>query len=259
MYYYPPVKDGENGVVMTYPMSIGRMDWETPLGRTRIVSKMRKPSWYPPASVLAEHEADGNPLPRVVPPGPDNPLGDYAMRLGLPSYLIHGTNRPAGVGMRVTHGCIRMFPEDIGYLFDLLGVDTRVQIINEPVKLGWDGEDLVLEVHRMLETTAPPEDVALTEIADALLGEDTEAGDPGAGRPEEISLAEAVAVETLPEVTEPDRSALTLVTEKFVEATGARAGELDWNDAEAQLALASGIPVVVGRSTKNAATSAAFE
>jgi L,D-transpeptidase ErfK/SrfK len=181
------------------------------------------------------------------------------MRLGLPGYLIHGTNRPAGVGMRVTHGCIRMFPEDIGFLFELLGVDTRVQIINEPVKLGWDGEDLVIEVHRMLETTPPPEDVALAEIADALLGESTQDGDRGAKSPEEISLTEVVAVETLAEVTQPERSALTLVTEKFVEATSSRAGALDWNDAEAQLTLASGIPVAVGRSIKNAATSAAFE
>jgi L,D-transpeptidase ErfK/SrfK len=118
MYYYPPARDGEPPVVMTYPMSIGRMDWATPLGMTRVVAKVKDPTWYPPDSVRKEHEEDGRPLPRTVPPGPDNPLGARAMRLSLPGYLIHGTNRPAGVGMQVTHGCIRMFPEDIEFLFD---------------------------------------------------------------------------------------------------------------------------------------------
>ena len=99
MYYFPTPKAGEAAIVMTYPMSIGRMDWETPLGRTKVIAKVRNPSWYPPESIRAEHAADGRPLPRIVPAGPDNPLGDYAMRLGLPGYLIHGTNRPAGVGM----------------------------------------------------------------------------------------------------------------------------------------------------------------
>jgi len=151
MYYFPEPKDGEPAIVMTYPMSIGRMDWETPLGLTRIVSKVRSPTWYPPESVRAEHAADGDPLPRIVPPGPKNPLGAFAMRLGLPGYLIHSTNRPAGVGMRVTHGCIRMFPEDIRFLFDQVSVNTPVRIINEPVKVGWHGDELVMEVHRTLD------------------------------------------------------------------------------------------------------------
>ena len=139
---------------MTYPISIGRMDWATPLGRTRVVAKARNPSWYVPESIRAEHAAAGDPLPRIVPPGPKNPLGTRAMRLGIPGYLIHGTNRPAGVGMRVTHGCIRMFPEDIGFLFDEIAVNTPVRIINEPVKIGWDGDEIVMEVHRTLEIGA---------------------------------------------------------------------------------------------------------
>ena len=106
--------DGE-AFVSTVPASIGRMDWETPIGKTRIVAKAHRPNWYPPQSVRDEHEADGRTLPRIVPPGPDNPLGEYALRLALPGYLIHGTNRPAGVGMRVTHGCVRLFPEDIAW------------------------------------------------------------------------------------------------------------------------------------------------
>ena len=84
-------------------------------------------------------------------PGPDNPLGDFALRLGLPSYLIHGTNRPAGIGMRVTHGCIRLFPEDIEWLFNKAALKTPVKIINQPIKFGWSAEGLYLEAHPMLE------------------------------------------------------------------------------------------------------------
>jgi len=255
MYYFPPVQDGETPVVMTYPMSIGRMDWETPLGRTRITAKARNPAWYPPESIRAEHEADGDPLPRVVPPGPDNPLGEHAMRLDLPGYLIHGTNRPAGVGMRVTHGCIRMFPEDIAYLFGRVSVNTPVYLINEPVKMGWDGDELVIEVHRTL-ASAPPADALLAEVADALLAEgladvETVAVDSIGGGDEN-----GVTGDALPP---PDRNGLTIVTEKFVDVTGERPGELDWDAAEIELARHRGVPVAVGRAIKNAATSAAFE
>jgi L,D-transpeptidase ErfK/SrfK len=233
MYYFPAPKPGEPAVVMTWPVSIGRMDWATPIGTTKIVSKVRKPAWYPPESVRKEHEAEGRPLPRVVPPGPDNPLGEYAMRLTLPGYLIHGTNRPAGVGMRVTHGCIRMYPEDIEFLFARVAVDTPVRIINEPVKLGWDGDRLLMEVHRTLET-APVE------------------GD------EESS---AVAIDTVgqPAVEPPMPSRLTALTRQFVEVTDARPGALDWDFAESLLERADGIPADVGSAIKNAATSAAFE
>ncbi|HHQ14366.1 MAG TPA: hypothetical protein ENK16_05015, partial [Chromatiales bacterium] len=130
-----------NGImeVSTFPISIGRMDWSTPLGRAAIVAKVRNPAWYPPASVRREHEAEGDPLPKVVPPGPDNPLGDYAMRLSVPGYLIHGTNKPDGVGMRVSHGCIRMYPEDIASLFPRVALETPVELVNQPYKIGWSG------------------------------------------------------------------------------------------------------------------------
>ncbi len=158
LYYYPPVKKGERQIVRTYPISTGKMDWKTPLGVTRIVSKQEKPNWYPPASVLAEHEAKGDPLPKVVPPGPDNPLGEYAMRLGLPggAYLIHGTNRPAGVGMQVTHGCIRMFPEDIAELYGLVPVKAKVNLIDQPTKIGWLRGTMYIERHSLLEGGADP-------------------------------------------------------------------------------------------------------
>jgi L,D-transpeptidase ErfK/SrfK len=214
MYYFPEPKADEPRIVQTFPVSIGRMDWATPLGLARVVAKSVKPTWYPPQSIRDEHAADGRPLPPVVPPGPDNPLGDFAMRLSLPGYLIHGTNRPAGVGMRVTHGCVRMFPEDIEYLFPQVAVDTPVRIINEPIKLGWDGDTLVMEAHPLLES-APVE------------------SEDGEGPVE--------AVETvLPK--EP----LTLVTERFVAATDGRQARLDWNEVERLLRVANGIPKSVG-------------
>ena len=154
LYYYPPVKAGERPAVITYPISTGKMDWKTPIGVTRIVSKQEKPNWYPPASVRAARAARGEPpLPAVVPPGPDNPLGEHAMRLAIPSgaYLIHGTNIPAGVGMQVTHGCIRLFPEDIAELFAMVPVNTKVHLIDQPTKLGWQRGTLYFERHALLE------------------------------------------------------------------------------------------------------------
>jgi L,D-transpeptidase ErfK/SrfK len=149
LYFYPPTKPGQVQRVFTYPISIGKMDWRTPLGKTKVVDKRERPSWTPPESVRLEHIANGDPLPAVVPPGPDNPLGLYAMRLALPggSYLIHGTNNPIAVGMAVTHGCIRMYPEDIAELFPMVAVNTPVYLINEPVKIAWVDGRLMLEVH----------------------------------------------------------------------------------------------------------------
>jgi L,D-transpeptidase ErfK/SrfK len=123
------------------------MDWSTPIGRTTVTGKVANPSWYPPQSIREEHAARGDILPAVVPPGPDNPLGKHSLRLGLPGYLIHGTNKPSGVGMRVTHGCIRMFPEDIEALFGMVSAGTSVHIVNQPYKLGWGADGLYLEAH----------------------------------------------------------------------------------------------------------------
>jgi L,D-transpeptidase ErfK/SrfK len=149
LYFYPKVAKGQPQVVYTYPVSIGKMDWNTPLGKTRIADKREKPVWIPPESVRKEHIANGEPpLPAVVPAGPDNPLGEYAMRLGLKgSYLIHGTNNPLAVGMAVTHGCIRMYPEDIEELFALVPVGTAVYLVNEPVKVALIDGELLLETH----------------------------------------------------------------------------------------------------------------
>lgn len=133
------------------PIGIGREGWETPIGEAKITQKVANPVWYPPASVRKEHAENGDPLPAIVPAGPDNPLGQYAMLLSLPGYLIHGTNKPAGVGMRVSHGCIRLYPEDIEALFRKVPTGTHVRIVDEPVLAGWADGELYLEVHPPLD------------------------------------------------------------------------------------------------------------
>lgn len=168
LYWYPRAAPGETPVVWTFPVSIGKMDWNTPLGSTRIVAKVRNPTWTPPQSVRDEHARRGDILPAVVPAGPDNPLGLYAMRLGIPggAYLIHGTNRPAGVGMQVTHGCMRLYPEDIERLFGMVAVNTPVLIVNQPYKWGWHNGELLIEVHPPLQEDAvePPTLTDLTRL-----------------------------------------------------------------------------------------------
>jgi L,D-transpeptidase ErfK/SrfK len=147
MFYFPkPAKD-EPRVVVTYPIGIGKVGWATPVGTTKVVSKRKDPWWTPPASVRKEHAAEGDPLPARVPPGPDNPLGAYAMNLGWTSYLIHGTNKPAGVGLRASHGCIRMYPEDIAAVFDRIPVGTKVTVVNQPLVYRWHGDSLFVQAY----------------------------------------------------------------------------------------------------------------
>ena len=178
LYYYPKAKKGQRRVVITYPVSIGKMDWRTPMGRTRIVSKTERPSWTPPESVRQEHEANGDPLPAIVPPGPNNPLGLFAMRLDIKpgAYLIHGTNNPIAVGMAVTHGCIRMYPEDIEALFPQVPVGTPVYLVNEPLKLAWIDGRLFLEAHPPVNAegqTIEPDVAAFEALLDQAFGDST--------------------------------------------------------------------------------------
>jgi L,D-transpeptidase ErfK/SrfK len=139
LYYFP---DG-GGPAVSYPLGIGRDGWETPTGDTTIVRKRASPTWTPPSSIRAERPD----LPACVAPGPGNPLGDFALNLGWNGYVIHGTNKPAGVGRRVSHGCIRLYPGDIAALFAAVEVGTPVTVVDQPVKLGWGGTELYLEVH----------------------------------------------------------------------------------------------------------------
>jgi L,D-transpeptidase ErfK/SrfK len=167
LYYYPRVKRHEKPVVITYPVSVGKMDWRTPLGQTQIVSKITAPVWHPPPSVLKEHAENGDPLPKVVPAGPDNPLGEYAMRLAIHpgDYLIHGTNNPQAVGMAVTHGCIRMYPEDIEALFKIVPVGTKVWLVNEPVKVAYVDGELLLEAHPQIDAEGQPMEPDLNTLS----------------------------------------------------------------------------------------------
>jgi L,D-transpeptidase ErfK/SrfK len=176
LYYFPKRVAGQPQRVYTYPVSIGKMDWHTPLGKTSITQKRENPTWSPPESVRKEHRERGDPpLPAVVPAGPDNPLGAFAMRLGLKgSYLIHGTNNPIAVGMAVTHGCIRMYPEDIEELFPMVAVGTAVYLINEPVKVAWIKGQLVLEAHPPIDNqgqTSEPDVTVLEGLFDKALGD----------------------------------------------------------------------------------------
>ncbi len=167
LYYYPKQTKGQR-LILTHPISVGRIDWETPLGKTSIIAKNRNPVWRPPQSIKNEHAAKGEILPDVFPAGPDNPLGLYAMRLGVPGYLIHSTNKPYGVGMRVSHGCVRMYPEDIEQLFPQIKIGTPVYIVNQPIKVGWSENQLYIEVHPELEGNEIDYEEQLSHILDLI-------------------------------------------------------------------------------------------
>lgn len=143
LYYFPPDNPDE---VRIYTISVGKDAMGTPLGNFKVIEKRKDPTWTPGPNVRAAHAARGDILPAQVPPGPDNPLGAYAMRLSDPDYLIHGTSMPWGLGMEVSGGCIRMYPEGIEELYGLVDVKTPVNIIDQPYKVGWRGNDLYLEV-----------------------------------------------------------------------------------------------------------------
>ncbi len=171
LYFFRTDQNG-NHVVETDPISVGKMDWKTPLGVTTIVKKVKRPTWYPPKSVRDTHlKDDGDILPASIPPGPDNPLGEYALRLGIPggAYLIHGTNKPVGVGMQITHGCIRLYPEDIEYLFGEVPVGMAVRIVNQRIKTGWVDGALYLEVHHPLDSADPKELEDLTVLTRSIV------------------------------------------------------------------------------------------
>ena len=151
IFYYPKHKKGEPQTVYTHPIGIGRVGWKTPEGTTRIVGRTKDPVWIVPKSVRDEHAEDGEKLPARVPAGPDNPLGQYMFRLSWPSYLIHGTNKPYGVGMRSSHGCMRLYPEDIAVFFDLIPIGTKVTVVNQPYLFGSRDGTLYLQAYAVME------------------------------------------------------------------------------------------------------------
>ena len=150
LYHFLP----EQNQVRTYAIGIGREGWETPTTEEReirVTTMTPNPSWTPPQSIRRDYASRGITLPAVVRPGPDNPLGKYAIRLTLPSYLVHGTNKKVGIGMRVSAGCIRLYDPDIEELAMSVKPGTPVRIINEPAMAGWRGNRLYLQVHPQLE------------------------------------------------------------------------------------------------------------
>ena len=157
LYFYPP----NTREVMTFPVGVGRQGWDSPLGETFIARKKADPTWIPTKHILESRLKDGVILPPVVHPGPDNPLGPYALYTGIPAILIHGSNDPSGIGRRSSSGCIRMQPEAIESFFDLIPPNLPVFIVDEPIKTGWLNNDLYMEVHIPLDDDAESDMTAL--------------------------------------------------------------------------------------------------
>ncbi len=209
LYYFPK---GRN-VVYTYPLGIGREGWGSPITNTSIIAKTPNPAWYPPKSIREEHAAEGDPLPTVVAAGPNNPLGPFKFTLGTPGYLIHGSNKKFGIGMRVSHGCFRMLNNNVLELAGMAPVGTKLRIINEPYKFGVSGGKVYLEAHAPLDDHGEPSLVDKhTAVINALLKRDDLVGKlrldwdvvrevvaAEDGLPIEIAVPEnAVASSTLP-------------------------------------------------------------
>jgi len=150
------------GPMQSFPIGIGREGLLTPLGSTEVVRKQKDPTWRPTARMRSENPE----LPEAVPPGPDNPLGNRAMYLGWPQYLIHGTNKPLGIGRRTSSGCVRMYPEDVEYLFDVVAVGTMVTVVDQPIKLSWIDDALYIEAH---PTQAQSDQIEMSGTFDPIL------------------------------------------------------------------------------------------
>ncbi|MDO8334968.1 MAG: L,D-transpeptidase family protein [Nitrosomonas sp.] len=151
LFYFPKTKTGQPQKVITHPLGIGRVEWKTPEGVTRVASKKENPSWIPTPSIRKEHAKNGDPLPAIVPPGPDNPMGTHVLKLDWPSYAIHGTDKPPSIGLRGSHGCLRMYPEDIVCIYNDVPVGTPVRVVNQPQLLGWRDRTLYLQAYPVLE------------------------------------------------------------------------------------------------------------
>jgi L,D-transpeptidase ErfK/SrfK len=169
LYYFPRPKPKEPATVVTFPIGTARPGWPTPLGTTRITGKYEDPAWFVPKSIQEEHRSQGEfDFPEYFPPGPDNPMGMLAMQTGFDKIFIHSTNRPWGVGMRVSHGCIRLYPEDAAYLFPAVPVGTPVRIINQPVMVGERDGLLYLSVSEPVDAYPDDVDSLLLRAIDAL-------------------------------------------------------------------------------------------
>lgn len=151
LYYFPKPKRGMPAQVVTFPVGISVPGWATPLGQTKIIAKYKNPSWIVPKNIQEEHKLEGQPrFPKYFPPGPDNPMGMLAMETGFSEIFIHGTSRPWGVGMRVSHGCLHLYPENAAYLFPRLPIGTPVRIVDQPFLVGERGGVLYMSASKSL-------------------------------------------------------------------------------------------------------------
>lgn len=168
LFYFPKTKDGKLQKVITHPLGIGRVGWRTPEGVTKITSKIENPSWIPTPSIRKEHAENGDPLPAIVPPGPDNPMGTHVLRLAWPKYAIHGTDKPPSIGLRGSHGCLRMYPEDIVRIYNDVPVGTPVRVVNQPRLTGWRDHALYLQAYPILEDDKRDHDKILKKSLNAI-------------------------------------------------------------------------------------------
>ena len=181
MFYFPKGGRHDQPIVITYPVSPGEGDFPTPVGVTRIIRKVPHPVWIPTAHILKAHQEAGDPIPKIWKAGPDNPMGEWALETTLSrgEIYIHGTNNPMAIGMSVTHGCVRLYPEDIAALYPIVRVGTPVTIVNEPVLASLADGDLYLEVHPPTNSQAPaaPDFDQISQIIDTAIGKNVVAID----------------------------------------------------------------------------------
>lgn len=175
LFYFPHRGRHDQPIVITYPVSPGERRWDTPLGVTHIVRKVPHPVWIPTPSILRAHAASGDPIARVWPAGPDNPMGEWALETAMSGgqIYIHGTNNPMAIGMAVTHGCVRLYPEDIAALFPVVPAGTRVTIVNEPILATLQDGRLYLSIHPPLHShnvPAKPDYAVISRIIDQAIG-----------------------------------------------------------------------------------------
>ena len=175
LFYFPKPRRHDSPIVITYPASPGEGDFPTPVGVTRIIRKVPHPVWIPTAHILKAHQLAGDPIPKIWPAGPDNPMGEWALETTLShgEIYIHGTNNPMAIGMSVTHGCVRLYPEDIAALFPVVRVGTPVTVVDEPVLASLQDGELYLEVHPPTSSNhvpAPPDFDKISQIIDTAIG-----------------------------------------------------------------------------------------